>query len=317
MNSMKDASRMKDQTTPFRALIVDDERLARTRLRTLLAAHPEITIAGEADSAPTAVAEIDRLAPDLVFLDIQMPGASGFDVLEQTEHSFAVVFVTAFDEHALRAFDINAVDYLLKPVTASRLAQSIERVRRASLSAEAGGGKGMGAGSGAGSGMPGGGSGGGPGAMMFDGNGASGVGTGLGIGPGAGGGAEEGARPDGEGGAGGPGLTYQDHLFVNTGGRARFVKISSIVYISAAGSHSEIVTADGRRALLPKPLREWEARLPTAHFARIHRSTIVNLGFVERMEQSFNYTYEVFLRGIQTPLALSRRYAVRLKRQRA
>jgi two-component system LytT family response regulator len=300
---------MKDQNTPFRALIVDDERLARTRLRTLLAAHPEITIAGEADSASTAVAEIDRLAPDLVFLDIQMPGASGFDVLEQTEHSFAVVFVTAFDEHALRAFDINAVDYLLKPVTAQRLAQSIERVRRASLSADAGGGKNIGSGSG--------GPGGGPGAVLFDGAGGAGAGAGAGSGAGA----EDGVRPDGEagaaGGPGGPGLTYQDHLFVNTGGRARFVKISSIVYISAAGSHSEVVTADGRRALLPKPLREWEARLPTAHFARIHRSTIVNLGFVERMEQSFNYTYEVFLRGIQTPLALSRRYAVRLKRQRA
>ena len=311
---------MKDQNTPFRALIVDDERLARTRLRTLLAAHPEITIAGEADSASTAVAEIDRLSPDLVFLDIQMPGASGFDVLEQTEHSFAVVFVTAFDEHALRAFDINAVDYLLKPVTAQRLAQSIERVRRASLSADAGGGSSRGISSG-GPGGPSGGPGGGPGAMMFEGNGAAGVGAGSGLAPGLGGGlgggSEEGVRPDGDAGAGGPGLTYQDHLFVNTGGRARFVKISSIVYISAAGSHSEVVTADGRRALLPKPLREWEARLPTAHFARIHRSTIVNLGFVERMEQSFNYTYEVFLRGIQTPLALSRRYAVRLKRQRA
>jgi two-component system, LytTR family, response regulator len=297
---------MKDQNSPFRALIVDDERLARTRLRTLLAAHPEITIAGEADSAPAAVAEIDRLAPDLVFLDIQMPGASGFDVLEQTERTFAVVFVTAFDEHALRAFDINAVDYLPKPVTASRLAQSIERVRRAALSAEAGGGMGIGSGSGSGGA-------GGPGAMMFEGGGPGGAaGSGLGAG-----GSEDGVRPEGEAGAGGPGLTYQDHLFVNTGGRARFVKISSIVYISAAGSHSEVVTADGRRALLPKPLREWEARLPTAHFARIHRSTIVNLGFVERMEQSFNYTYEVFLRGIQTPLALSRRYAVRLKRQRA
>jgi two-component system LytT family response regulator len=296
-------------------------------LRTLLAAHPEITIAGEADSASTAVAEIDRLAPDLVFLDIQMPGASGFDVLEQTERTFAVVFVTAFDEHALRAFDINAVDYLLKPVTAARLAQSIERVRRAALSAEADG-MPIGSGGSGGSGGPRsgpGGPGGGPGAMMFEGGGSAGpgVGAGPGLGAGAGlgagglggGGSEDGVRTEGE--AGGPGLTYQDHLFVNTGGRARFVKISSIVYISAAGSHSEVVTADGRRALLPKPLREWEARLPTAHFARIHRSTIVNLGFVERMEQSFNYTYEVFLRGIQTPLALSRRYAVRLKRQRA
>ena len=259
---------MKELHRPFRTLIVDDERLARSRLRTLLAAHPEITIAGEADSAATAVGEIERLAPDLVFLDIQMPGASGFDVLEQTERTFAVVFVTAFDEHALRAFDINAVDYLLKPVTAARLAQSIERVRRAAV---------------------------------------------TGIVPGV---AEPVSVAD-DTAAPGSGLTYQDHLFVNTGGRARFVKISSIVYISAAGSHSEVVTTDGRRALLPKPLREWEARLPTAHFARIHRSTIVNLGFVERMEQSFNYTYEVFLRGIPTPLALSRRYAVRLKRQRA
>lgn len=292
-------SQMKDQHRPFRALIVDDERLARSRLRTLLSAHPEITIEGEADSAATAVAEIDRLAPDLVFLDIQMPGASGFDVLEQTEQTFAVVFVTAFDEHALRAFDINAVDYLLKPVTASRLAQSIERVRRASLSAGTAGGPGGGSGTSAGLGL---------GSLGDEGErggetdpGAGGLGPAAGIGS----------------GAPGQGLTYQDHLFVNTGGRARFVKISSIVYISAAGSHSEVVTADGRRALLPKPLREWEARLPSAHFARIHRSTIVNLGFVERMEQSFNYTYEVFLRGIQTPLALSRRYAVRLKRQRA
>jgi two-component system LytT family response regulator len=291
---------MKDSTPSFRALIVDDERLARTRLRTLLAAHPEIAIAGEADSATTAVSEIDRLAPDLVFLDIQMPGASGFDVLEQTERNFAVVFVTAFDEHALRAFDINAVDYLLKPVSASRLAQSIDRVRRA---AAAGGLE----------------NGGGFLTELRDGReSANGDGNGVRAPLGE----ENGEMPPGGpanaiGAASNAGLTYQDHLFVNTGGRARFVKVSTIVYISAAGSHSEIVTADGRRALLPKPLREWEARLPSAHFARIHRSTIVNLGFVERMEQAFNYTYEVFLRGIPAPLALSRRYAVRLKRQRA
>ena len=225
-----------------------------------------------------------------------------------------MVFVTAFDEHALRAFDINAVDYLLKPVTAPRLAQSIERVRRASLSAEAGGGKGIGSELARRAREP-------AQSVAWRGDdvrGATAAPARMRGWPASalGGGPEEGVRPDGEAG-GVPGLTYQDHLFVNTGGRARFVKISSIVYISAAGSHSEVVTADGRRALLPKPLREWEARLPTAHFARIHRSTIVNLGFVERMEQSFNYTYEVFLRGIQTPLALSRRYAVRLKRQRA
>ncbi|HLF55605.1 MAG TPA: response regulator, partial [Thermoanaerobaculia bacterium] len=101
----------------MRALIVDDEALARSLLTELLAAHPEIEIVGEAANGFEAVQRIGELAPDLVFLDIQMPKLSGFEVLELVgDAAPAVVFVTAYDEYALEAFEVHAVDYLLKPV---------------------------------------------------------------------------------------------------------------------------------------------------------------------------------------------------------
>jgi two-component system LytT family response regulator len=111
------------------ALIVDDERLARLELRRLLAAHPEIEIVGEARNAEEALALVHKLAPDLVFLDIQMPGMTGFDLLEKLDDVPQVIFTTAFDQYAIRAFEVNALDYLLKPIAASRLAAALSRVR--------------------------------------------------------------------------------------------------------------------------------------------------------------------------------------------
>jgi two-component system, LytTR family, response regulator len=114
----------------LRTLLVDDERLARAELRSMLASHPEITVTGEADRVRAAVQAIRTSKPDVVFLDIQMPGESGFELLEQVEVPLKVIFVTAFDKHALRAFEVNAVDYLMKPVHPQRLARAIERVRK-------------------------------------------------------------------------------------------------------------------------------------------------------------------------------------------
>ena len=113
----------------LRALIVDDEPLARRELRRLLAAHP-VTVVGEAadaDEAEALLTDADTL-PDVVFLDIQMPGRTGFDLLDDLEVAPDVVFVTAYDEHALRAFRVSALDYLLKPVDAGDLAQAVARV---------------------------------------------------------------------------------------------------------------------------------------------------------------------------------------------
>src|SRR5229473_2202269 len=113
----------------MRALIIDDERLARVELKRLMTAHPEVEIAGEARSGEEALALIPKLAPDLIFLDIQMPGMTGFDVLERLEDLPQVIFTTAYDEYALKAFEVNALDYLLKPVVPARLAAAIARVR--------------------------------------------------------------------------------------------------------------------------------------------------------------------------------------------
>jgi two-component system LytT family response regulator len=111
----------------YRALIVDDERLARVDLRHLLEAHPQIRVAGEAESISEAAALIEQAPPDLVFLDVQMPGESGFDLLDRTRLAAHVIFVTAYDEFAVRAFEVNALDYLLKPVAPERLEKAVTR----------------------------------------------------------------------------------------------------------------------------------------------------------------------------------------------
>jgi two-component system LytT family response regulator len=114
----------------LRALIVDDEHLARQAMRRLLGAHPEVEVVGEADGVAGALREIERGRPQLVFLDIELGGADGFDLLASLERPPAVVFVTAYAEHAVEAFAVDAVDYLLKPVDPLRLAESLKRVER-------------------------------------------------------------------------------------------------------------------------------------------------------------------------------------------
>ncbi|HBS56692.1 MAG TPA: DNA-binding response regulator [Stenotrophomonas sp.] len=116
--------------TTLNVLIVDDARLARQELRTLLAALPWVKCVGEADDVPAAREAIARLKPDLVLLDVQMPSGTGFDVLDGLDPAPAVVFVTAYDAYAVRAFQTNALDYLVKPVEAPRLHEALERARQ-------------------------------------------------------------------------------------------------------------------------------------------------------------------------------------------
>ncbi|MCP3136288.1 LytR/AlgR family response regulator transcription factor [Pyxidicoccus xibeiensis] len=235
-------------------LLVDDERLARGELRTLLKPHPELEVVGEAADVEEAVQRIAELDPDVLFLDVQMPGASGFELLSRVEVRAQVVFVTAYDAHALRAFEVNALDYLLKPVHPQRLRATVERLLQH-------------------------------------------VGPEL---PGAGTGA---ARP----------LAVDDHLFLSGERRARFVQVGELACVCSAGDYSELVTRDGQRYLLPRPLAEWEARLPERQFVRIHRGTIVNLACVDRVETEPDEGLRVHVRGIATPFPMSRRYAAQLK----
>jgi two-component system LytT family response regulator len=239
----------------LKAVIVDDERLARNKLRSLLAEHPQIQLVGEADGVDSAIETIARTQPDVIFLDIQMPGKSGFELVNEigpirpATPPPKIIFVTAFDEYAIRAFEINALDYLLKPVNPERLAKAIERIAALPAASE---------------------------------------------------------KPSGP-------LEYDDFLFLPFGDGLRFLRVSEIKYIRAADVYSEIFTAGGEKTLALKPLSAWEERLPEKRFARIHRSTIINIEFIERVERSFNYSFEVYLRGASEPFTMSRRYAARLK----
>lgn len=233
----------------FRAILVDDERLARKELRSMLSEHASVEVIGEAENVEQAIRLIEAQHPQVVFLDIQMPGESGFALLEKVAADFKVIFVTAFDAYAIRAFEVNALDYLLKPINPQRLAGALERLSAGEI----------------------------PPAPA--------------------------ARK----------LEYEDRLFIEVDEHSRFLKIDSIVCISAAGDYSEIVTSDGRKALVLKSLKEWEDRLPEKYFTRIHRSTIINLEYIERIVGWFNRSYRVHLRHLEEPLTMSRRYAVRLK----
>ena len=113
-----------------KAIIIDDERLARNELKKLLLEFPEVEVIGEAANATEGIEKIESLNPDLIFLDIQMPGKSGFDMLTQIERAPHVIFVTAYDEYALKAFEVNALDYLMKPVEPKRLADALLKVKQ-------------------------------------------------------------------------------------------------------------------------------------------------------------------------------------------
>jgi two-component system LytT family response regulator len=235
------------------AIIVDDERLARRELRAMLEeAHASaIRVVGEAESVRTAAELVRTCDADVVFLDVQLTGESGLDLLPLIDPSIAVVFVTAFDQYAVRAFEVNALDYLLKPVAPARLALAVDRL-----------------------GAP---------------------------------NADEAGSPVAK-------LTVQDRLFLRLDDRMGFIRVGDIVSVVADGDYSEVRTSSGRVHRARKSLRDWTARLPETTFARVHRSTVVNLEHVERVEEWSHSSYRLYVRGFVEPVTMSRRYAGRLKR---
>jgi len=233
----------------FKAVVVDDERLARKELISMLSDFTNIEVVGEADDVPSAKTLIKTIKPDIIFLDIQMPKESGFDLLNQINTEAKIIFVTAFDEYAIRAFDVNAMDYLLKPINPKRLKHTVERLQETDLA----------------------------------------------------------ENPNVE-----P-LNYNDSLLITLNNKLKFLKVRTIISISSAGDYSEVVSTENKKGLTLKSMKEWEKRLPAKNFIRIHRSTIINLEFVDRLEDWFNNSYRVYLKNIEEPFIMSRRYVVKLK----
>jgi len=235
-----------------RALIVEDEPLLRAELTDQLRVlWPELQIAGQAENGIDAVAAIDALKPDIVFLDIQMPGLNGMEVARHIPESCQVVFVTAYADYALAAFDAGASDYLVKPLTNARLLQTIRRLKSRAAASP-------------------------PPAVwkkLF----------------------EQESAP-----------VYLKWIKASIGNSVRLVMVSEVLYFQSDEKYTRVVTEKGD-ALIRLPLKSLLGQLDPQLFAQIHRSAIVNLQAVDRIERSEigGASLEVILKGRTERLAVS------------
>ncbi|RZA35404.1 MAG: response regulator transcription factor [Lysobacteraceae bacterium] len=232
----------------MRVLIVDDEHLARALLREYLAGHPDIEVVGECANGFEAVKAIGELEPELVFLDIQMPKLDGFEVVELAGPKPHYIFATAYDGFALKAFEVHAIDYLLKPFSRERLAQALAHARSRRPQPEQ------------------------IEAVVAD-----------------------AAQRRG----------YIERVLIKDGARVHVVPSSSIDYIEAQDDYVQ-VTAAGKAYLKNQRMSELEAQLDPQVFIRIHRSYIVNVGAIARIEPASKDNYCAVLKeGTRLPISRS------------
>ncbi len=219
---------------PLRVIIVDDEALARAVVREYLAAHPTIEIVAECANGFDAVKAVSELAPDLMFLDVQMPRLDGFEVLELLGRDVSVIFTTAYDSYALQAFDVHAVDYLLKPFSEERFAEALSRARARLAAREAG---------------------------------EAAVDAGLEA-------LTTAPRP-----RQGP----LERVLIRDGAQVHVLPVGRIDYVEAQDDYVSFV-ADGRSYLKDQTMAAVEAALDPARFVRIHRSYLLNIERIARVE---------------------------------
>jgi two-component system LytT family response regulator len=229
----------------IKALIVDDERLARNELKRLLEDHKQIEVIAEASNGPEAIELIGSKKPDLVFLDIQMPGMTGFEVLEQVSVVSNVIFVTAYDEYAIKAFEVNALDYVLKPVDPDRLKKAIDALPKETAS-------------------------------------------------------------DNQG----P-LNRRSQIFIKDGEKCFFVKLENVRMFESEGNYVRLYFENSKPMVL-KSLNNLEKRLDEKEFFRVSRKYILNLEWIEKVENWFNGGLRATLKTGEK-IEISRRQASRFK----
>ena len=236
----------------MRVLIIDDERLARQEMKKLLKDFVHLDVIGECTNAQDAVKKIHDLRPDLIFLDIQMPGMNGFEMLEQLDFVPKVIFVTAYDEFALKAFEVNALDYLLKPIESPRLEEALKRVQDDIESSE---------------------------------NNESIV-----------------TRSR---------LKENDQIFLKDGDKCWFVTLKDVRLFESEGNYVRVFF-NNFKPLILKSLNNLEEQLDSKTFFRANRKYIVNLKWIESMENWFNGGLMLTLKD-ETKVEVSRRQAVKFK----
>jgi two-component system LytT family response regulator len=241
----------------MKAIIVDDERLARQELKNLLAEYPQIEIIAECNNAESAKKKIDVLKPDLVFLDIQMPGKNGFELLEELEVVPRVVFTTAYDEYALKAFEVSAFDYLLKPIETARLRETVDKLEEE---------------------------------IKED---------------------HEEAESLSNSKFAERRLNAEDRVFLKDGNRCWFVSLSKVSVFESEGNYVKVFFEQNKPLIL-RSLNNLEDRLDEGTFFRANRKFIVNLAWVEEIEEWFNGGFRLTLKDGKQ-IEVSRRQASRFK----
>lgn len=266
-------------SVPIRVLVVDDEPLARQRVEDLLAHEEGVELAGTAADGIAAVEAIRSLHPDLVFLDVQMPGMTGLDVVRAVgpDAMPPTVFVTAYDQYALQGFELAALDYLVKPFDDERFEQALSRARRTIELQEFGRLREQ---------------------LMtlLQSHGSSAA-----------------AAVPARGGAGAREHPYLERIAVETRGKVRVVPVADVDYILASGPYAELHVGE-RRYVIRESMQTLEDRLDPALFMRIHRSVIVRLALVDTFYRGAGGDYEVQLRG-GTRLRVSRTRREELERR--
>lgn len=243
----------------LRTLLIDDEPGARAELRWLLEAHPGHPVVGEAATFTSAQQLLTTADYDLVLLDIQLLGGTGLDLVPFVRPGARVIFITAYDQHAVRAFELNALDYLLKPVSTARFAAALARLA-----------------SPAGSAAP------------FSAPAATG------------------SPP--------PPARLDDQILLKLDSATeRFIRVADIRTIAASENYTEVTLATGEKFFVRRTMKSWEDLLPPAAFGRVHRTVIVALAHIERITRLNRATFEVHLRGQQTPLPVSYRIVPELR----
>lgn len=241
----------------LRALIVDDEPLARQRIGDMLRGHPDVEVVGEIDNGTAAVDAVRNMRPDLVFLDMQMPGKTGLEVVREVgvEHMPLTIFVTAYDKHALEAFEVAAVDYLVKPFDDDRFEQALQRARRIidlkevdRLRSRL--------------------------LSVLQNDRAS----------------------DREVPAPAPRGNYLERIPVEMRGKVRVVPVTEIDFIVASGPYAELYSGD-RKYVIREAMQTLEDRLDPGVFIRTHRSVIVRLDLIETLHKGAGGDYEVQLKS--------------------
>lgn len=239
----------------IKAVLVDDVESMRMVLKKLLTSFEKIQVVGEASDFEQAQDVIKEERPDLLFLDIDLNGLTSIDLLSKINYSPMVIFITSHSDFAIKAFELNAVDYLLKPISLDRLTKAIEKVTNKWEETD-----------------------------NFD--------------------EDANAR-----------FGPEHIILLSFDNKLSFVRINEINYIEAYGNYTKVYLTDGRLSVTYNSIKNWDTRLPEDLFIQIHRSTIINLQNVTRIEKWANDTGRLFMKGNDKPFEVSRNYFFQIKKK--